>query len=81
MATTAGPRAAPQPPRPPTQSSPLATRLPGVEAPLRRWLSAEPQVRGTPDPAWLWAGSEARLRSSGAGQLGPGRSLDKEAGP
>ncbi|XP_035888641.1 proline-rich protein 36-like, partial [Phyllostomus discolor] len=33
VATTVGPRAAPQPPRPPTQSSLPATRLPGAAGP------------------------------------------------
>lgn len=51
-----GRKAAPQPPRPPTRSSPPATRLPGAEVPLRRWRSAAPGVSSLQDPVELWEG-------------------------
>lgn len=51
---TAGPRAAPQPPLPPTRSSPPATRPPGAEVPLRRWPFAVPRVSSPPNPVELW---------------------------
>lgn len=43
MATTVGPRVAPQPPGSPTQTLLSATRLPGAEVPLRHWLYVAPQ--------------------------------------